>query len=476
MQHNLRQKLTVIICLLLTLILAAGCSNSNSSASAIDTGLVTEASVTNTIESSGSVAAKQLVTLSWATSGTVKQVAAVNNAAVSSGAELMSLDSKTAPSEVGQAISTLITAKQALANVQQSTTDLAEAEVALTKAQSAYDEALIAYNGLNQPVGSSEYIAILQAAYLNAQSQTARALFNYNRFADYLETSSQRANATSALAQARINENDALIRLNHFSNPPDAMQAAIITSDYDLAKSQLDEAQKTYDAVKDGNADAVSKAQAAVNAAQATVNKLSIIAPFDGQVAVVYSQPGDIVSAGTKAVVLYDRSKMYVDVLVTEDLISTVKVGNPAAISFTGLKINTTGKVALVDPIGTSSSNVVNYTVRVELDEPDPNILIGATATVVITTSEPQNKLFVPVSAVLNDNQGEYVMRVKNDGSTERVQVVTGDISNETVVVTGDLTKNDQVELFTSNATTASTTTNQSRGGLFGGIGGIFRN
>jgi len=476
MQQNLRHKLVVLICLLLMLILATGCSNSNSSASAINTGVVTEASVTNSIESSGSVAAKQLVTLTWATSGTVKQVAAVNNADVTSGSELMSLDSKTAPSEVSQAISTLIAAKQNLANIQQSTTDLAEAEVALTKAQSAYDEALIAYNGLNQPVGSPEYIAILRSAYLNAQSQAARALFNYNRYGDYSETSTQRANATSALAQARINEHDALIRLNHFSNPPDAMEAALITSDYNLAKSQLDEAQKAYDAASDGNVDAINKAQAAVNAAQATVNKLSIIAPIDGQVAVVYSQPGDMVSAGSKAVVLYDRSKMYIDVMVTEDLITTVKVGDPVAISFTGLKIDTTGKVTLVDPIGTSSSNVVNYTVRVELDKPDPQIYIGATATVVITTSDPQNKLFVPVSAVLNDNQGEYVMRVKNDGSTERVQVVTGDISNETVVVTGDLAKNDLVELFTSiaSATTASTTTNENRGGLFGGIG-IFR-
>jgi len=266
-----------------------------------------------------------------------------------------------------------------------------------------------------------------------------------------------------------------LITLNHFSNPPDAMQAALITSDYNLAKSQLDEAQKTYDAVSDGNVDAVNQAQSAVNAAQATVNKLSIIAPIDGQVAIVYSQPGDMVSAGTKAAVLYDRSKMYVDVMVTEDLISTVKIGNPAAISFTGLKIETTGKVAIIDPIGASSSGVVNYTVRVELDEPDPQIYIGATATVIITTSDPQNKLFVPVGAVLNDNQGEYVMRVNNDGSIERVQVVTGDISNETVVVTGDLAKDDLVELFTSSAATASTTTNQNRGGLFGGIGGIFR-
>jgi RND family efflux transporter MFP subunit len=251
--------------------------------------------------------------------------------------------------------------------------------------------------------------------------------------------------------------------------------AALITSDYDLAKSQLEEAQKTYDAVSDGNLDAINKAQAAVNSAQATVNKLSIIAPIDGEVAMVYAQSGDMVSSGKTALVLYDRSKLFVDVSVTEDAISEVKVGNPAVVTFSGLNIETTGKVSLIDPIGSSSSGVVNYTVRIELDQTDPNILIGATATVTITTSDPQDKLFVPVSAVLNDAQGEYVNRVKSDGTTERIQVVTGDISNETVTVTGDLSKGDLVETYSSTST-STTTTNQNRRGLFGGIGGIFRN
>ena len=141
--------------------------------------------------------------------------------------------------------------------------------------------------------------------------------------------------------------------------------------------------------------------------------------------------------------------------------------------TFSGLNIDTTGKVSYIDPIGVSSSGVVNYTVRIELDEPDPQIYIGATATVIITTSNPQDKLFVAVSAVLNDAQGEYVMRVKNDGSAERVDVVTGDISNETVFITGDLAKGDQVQLFTAN--TSETTTEQNRGGLFGGMGGLLR-
>lgn len=473
MQQIFNRKPTILLSCLLLLILAAGCSNVNSSAVSVETALVNETSVMNTIESSGAVAAKQLVTLSWATSGIVEEIAVHNGDTVTSGMELMTLDAQSAPSEVIKAISSLIIAKQNLTNVQQSTTALAEAETALVDAKTDYDEALKAYNGLDDPLASEDYITILQTNYLNAQNQTKRAIGNYNRYADYEEDSVARATALANLAQARINEHDALISLNHFSNPPDYILADTITATYNLAKSNLFEAQKFYDQVNSGNVDAISKAQSAVNAAQATVNKLSIIAPIDGEVAVVYAQPGEMVSSGTKAVVLYDRSRMVIDVLVTEDAISTVKVGNPAAVTFSGLNIDTTGKVSYIDPIGVSSSGVVNYTVRIELDEPDPQIYIGATATVIITTSDPQDKLFVAVGAVLNDAQGEYIMRVNNDGSTERVDVVTGDISNETVFITGDLAKGDQVQLFTAN--TSETTTEQNRGGLFGGMGGLLR-
>jgi multidrug efflux pump subunit AcrA (membrane-fusion protein) len=472
MQQKLQHKLALFFCLLIIPILVMGCTNS--SASTLETGFVTEASVTDTIETSGSVSAKQLVTLSWATSGTVEKVAVKSDDIVTSGTQLMSLNSTTAPYTVITAISTLIDAKQALANIQQSTTGLADAKIALIDAQTAYNDALIAYQGLDKPVGDAEYIAILKTKYLSAQSQTLRAVGQYNHYADWSETSTERANATSALAQAKINENDALIRLNHFSNPPDFIESGIITSTYNLAKANLAEAQKTYDQVSGGNADAINKAQSAVNAAQATVNKLNIIAPIDGQVAVVYTQPGDIVTAGTKAAVLYDRSEMYIDVAVTEAKVSTVHVGDSAAITFSGLGIKTTGKVTLIDPIGTTTSNVVNYTVRVKLDKTDPKIYIGATATVVITTGTPQNTLYVPVSAVMNDSNGEYVMRVAADGTTKRIQVVTGDISDETVVVTGDLSKGDQIELFTSSSTTTTKTTTN-RGGLFGGMGGLFR-
>jgi len=162
---------------------------------------------------------------------------------------------------------------------------------------------------------------------------------------------------------------------------------------------------------------------------------MSIIAPFSGELVVLNDQVGDAVTSGSQSAILVNRSGYYVDVLVDETQISTVKVGNTAEVTFAaidGLKIS--GKVTSVDPIGTNNSGVVNYTVRVTLDKTDPQILIGATANVLITVSQPQSMMTVPVLAVQNDAQGEYVIRV-NNGSAERVSIVSGKIIGTEVVV-----------------------------------------
>ncbi len=472
MPYWVHKRILLVGGLLTAIMLLAGCSDQTT----IETGYVAETTITETVESSGSIEAKQLATLSWATSGNVEKINVETNSLVASGDELMTLDPTSVSIDVLQAITTLIDAKQELEDAKHSKTELAKAEVALVSAQQVYNDALIEYNQLDEPVGSAEYIAVLQSAYLSAQNSTERALKDYFGAQEAAEGSVKRTSAEARLAQARINENDALIRLNHFSNPPDEITASTVTAAFNLAKAQLDAAQIAYDALKDGNSALVDSAQAAVDAAQATVNKISITAPFDGEVVVVYSQVGDVVSTQTKALILVDRSKLTVDVLVEEADIYQVEIGNKASVSIDTLGINTTGKVIRVNPIGIVSGGVVNYYVTVELDEANPDILIGTTATVVITTGEPCAALYVPVGAVLMDDQGEYVTRIQNDGTTERVAVVTGDIADGYVVVTGDLQKGQSIQIFTTTTSDSSSTSSQGgRGSLFG-FGRIFGN
>ena len=221
------------------------------------------------------------------------------------------------------------------------------------------------------------------------------------------------------------------------------------------------------------SSNAIASAQAKVDAAQSTVNMLSITAPFDGEVVAIQTQVGDQVAEGTSAIILVNRSTLYLDVLVDETDISKIEIGDTATITYSALPdLTSTGKVTFINPVGSSTSGVVNYTVRVTLDEADPSILLGATATVEIDTGAAASSLTVPVTAVQTDDTGEYVMRVKSDGTTERVTVVSGTVSGTSVVVTSnDLAEGDTVQLVTST-TTASSTQETTVGSILGGSTG----
>ena len=63
------------------------------------------------------------------------------------------------------------------------------------------------------------------------------------------------------------------------------------------------------------------------------------------------------------------------------------------------------------------------------------------TARVDITTSEKQDALAVPIAALKTNDSGSYVLRVKDDGTTEQVPVKTGIYSSDYVEILSGLTE-----------------------------------
>jgi len=80
---------------------------------------------------------------------------------------------------------------------------------------------------------------------------------------------------------------------------------------------------------------------------------------------------------------------------------------------------------------------------------------------VVIQIKDASATLAVPITAIQNDSNGEYVWVIQNDGSTSRVDIVGGSIVGELVAVTGDLKEGDRLQLLQPNSVNAS--------GRFGG-------
>ena len=236
--------------------------------------------------------------------------------------------------------------------------------------------------------------------------------------------------------------------MNWYTGKPNTIDAAKYRAALAVAQAQQADAQREVDRLKDGpTADDVAAAQARMDAAQATVNLLYIIAPSDGEVLAIEQNPGDVVSAGTLAISIADRSKLHVEAQVDETDMAGVAVGNPVDISMDAMPdVTLHGTVTLVNPVGQTIAGLIKYIVRVELEPVDTTMLLGATADVVIQVGDSQNALAVPFSAVQSDKNGEYVTVINADGSTRQVEVQSGAAVDNLVIVKGDLKAGERVQ------------------------------
>jgi HlyD family secretion protein len=118
--------------------------------------------------------------------------------------------------------------------------------------------------------------------------------------------------------------------------------------------------------------------------------------------------------------------------------------------------------------VGTVAQGVVNFPVKIVVENPDPALKPGMTAAVNITTEQRDNVLLVPNRAI-RASGGQRVVIVLFEGQQISVPVTVG-LSNDThsEILTGSLKEGDTV--LTSSAA-ASTTTRTGGGFLLGGGG-----
>ncbi len=318
--------------------------------------------------------------------------------------------------------------------------------------QKAYDLALAIYNHSDHTPNSPEFQALERAS---ANLNWCTAVWSQP------ELSAADANIASTqaqiqLLQAQISQDQAQISDAGASVYGLAINLNTAWAAYQDATQKLNSAvTRLYELQRIPNADDLAAAQARLQAAQAAVDSLSLRAPYDGVVTSINYLPGDVVDMKSVAAVIVDRSKLVVDLQVDESSVVKLQQGDKATIVLEALPDKKlTGVLETINPVGSSSQGAVYYTVRVALDQADASILIGATADVTLQAGQPRDVLTVPVSAVQNDAQGEFVYRVAQDGSSQRVAVVSGQIlANDQVVVSGDLKEGDSVGLIQSTTT-----------------------
>lgn len=132
------------------------------------------------------------------------------------------------------------------------------------------------------------------------------------------------------------------------------------------------------------------RAQALVDSANATLTtQSSLVAPFDGTVALVDISPAETVVPGRVIITLGDLSELQVE---TQDLserdVPRVQVGQAANVFIEALNKEFPGEVTEVSRISSTVGGDVVFKVTIDLDEQPQGLLWGMSADVKIETGK----------------------------------------------------------------------------------------
>jgi HlyD family secretion protein len=474
----------VILAIVLVVVGLRSQAAANSS-SAYQTTNVTRGTLTSYVEGTGTIESLRSASLTWQTSGQVDQV----NVKVGDQVKKDQVLATVGPSAQTQTSleTALVTAQENLAQLT-SPEAIANAKIAVANDQADVIKAQSALNGLqywqNQALIQDQYANLVIA---KANLDKAQAAYDAANVGQYINNTGEAA-LYQALYNAQQKYNTAQYYYSLYSQKPTQRQYDEAQANLDLANATLTNDQNYLAALTGGTVptDAtgtsllkLKQAQLSVESAQENLqnylDSTQITAPFDGTITGASAILGDIVSNGTAAFTIDDLSSMVVSVNVIEVDINSVKVDQPATITFDAIPNKTyNGKVTQTNLAGTAGQNSVNFPVNVELTNTDALVKPGMSANVTITTNQVADALLVPSTAIFTANDGQPFVYLVQNGTLTEVPVTIGATSDtESQVTSNNLQAGESIVL--SFASSSSSTTGGRGFGLFGGLGGGVR-
>ena len=229
------------------------------------------------------------------------------------------------------------------------------------------------------------------------------------------------ARAALAEAQANLaNSRSAAARAEQLID-----QQLIARSDYDTLR-----AQQAVDAAR-------------VASARTALSKMTLRAPFAGQVGLREVSVGDYVSAGQDLVTLVRIDPIEVDFSVPETELQRLRPGQRLQLQVDAFPGETFGgEVVAIDPVIDVDSRSVQ--VRARIANPDGRLRPGQFARLQLQARNQDTALLIPEQALMQQGEERFVYTVV-DGKASRVVVQTGARVPGMVEVTSGLQAGDVV-------------------------------
>jgi multidrug efflux system membrane fusion protein len=169
----------------------------------------------------------------------------------------------------------------------------------------------------------------------------------------------------------------------------------------------------------------VAAAKAALAAAQAELDRVTIRAPINGRVDRVPAQIGQAVQIGTEIAEIVDPDPMLAVGAVSEARRSSVKAGQEATVRFID-DFKVTGKVTFVSLSAETATRT--YRVETRMDNADAAIPDGVTCEMAVDLGAV-NAVAVPRSAIIFSDDGRLGVRIADSDS--RAQFVPVDVVDD---------------------------------------------
>lgn len=190
----------------------------------------------------------------------------------------------------------------------------------------------------------------------------------------------------------------------------------------------------------------VAQFRAQVESIQAQMEKLVLRSPIDGVVSKQDAKLGEIISPNVNLVSVISAGEMEIEANVSEVNIGKIAIGNRASIvfdAFPGKEFS--GEIFFIDPAETLVDGVVNYKVKIKLNDASPEIKSGLTADIRIESEKRNAVLKVPQFSVITRDGNSFVNKIE-DGKEVLVPVSIGLVGSDGFIeVLGGISEGDTV-------------------------------
>jgi HlyD family secretion protein len=355
------------------------------------------------VSAQGFVVPQRSSDLAFRSGGRVTEILIAEGDRVKQGQALIRLQDDQLQAAIAQAQAAVNSAKANLDQVRQGarTEDIAAAE-AQVKAAEAQARATSAER--DRLTGGAT-----EAASAAAQARLAAALVEQKLAQDAYDkvTECVTVNDKEVCPGLGTLEEQARFRVNAANEAVTAARAALdeatkgsskqiqaAQANVSAAQAQIDIARAQLDRLRAGATEAqlaaaqanVAQAETGLQAAQAALNEATLLAPFDGTIAEINTEAGEVVGPGVPIVSVADLNAWQIE---TDDLsevdVINVQPAQPVTITFDalpGVKLN--GTVLAITPKAQTKRGDVTYTVKIAIENPDPRLKWGMTGQVEI--------------------------------------------------------------------------------------------